>query len=85
MDARLGGVAHGGAGAVDVGGIAARQAADGRPLDLAGNGLDRLEVAGRGDREAGLDHVHAQLFQGVRHLELLGQVHAGARRLLTVA
>ena len=38
----------------------ARQAADHRPLDLAGDRLHRLEVAGAGDREARLDHVHAE-------------------------
>ena len=55
------------------------------PCDLAGDGLHRLEVAGRGDGEAGLDHVHAEVLQGVGDLQLLGQVHAGAGRLLAVA
>ena len=46
---------------------------------------DGLEIAGRGDRKAGLDHVHAQLDQGLGDFQLLGQVHAGAGRLLAVA
>ena len=52
---------------------------------FAGDRLHRLEVAGRGDREAGLDDVHAEVVEGVGDLELLGEVHAGAGRLLAVA
>ncbi len=55
------------------------------PVDLAGDGLDRLEVAGRGDGEAGLDHVHAEFLERVGDLELFGEVHAGAGRLFAVA
>ena len=55
------------------------------PSTCAGDGLHRLEVAGRGDGEAGLDDVHAEVREGVGHLQLLGQVHAGAGRLLAVA
>ena len=40
--------------------------------------LHGFEVAGRGDREAGLDHVHTQLDQRIGHLKLLGRVHAAA-------
>ena len=47
-------------GGVDVGLVGAGQAADHRALDPAGDRLDGLEVAGRGDREAGLDHVDAE-------------------------
>ena len=73
------------AGAVDVGVVAAGQAADDRPAHFAGDGLHRLEIAGRRDREAGLDDVHAQVRKRVGDLQLLGQVHAGAGRLLAVA
>ena len=55
------------------------------PWTCAGDGLHRLEVAGRGDREAGLDDVHAEVAEGVGDLELLGEVHAGAGGLLAVA
>src|SRR5262249_32938842 len=58
---------------------------DDRPADLAGDGLDGLEVAGRGDGEAGLDHIDAEVAQGAGHLELFGEVHAGAGRLFAVA
>ena len=47
-------------GAVDVALVAAGQAADGRAGDLGGDRADRLEVARRGDREAGLDDVDAE-------------------------
>ena len=46
---------------------------------------DGLEVAGRGDGEAGLDDVDAQVDQRLGDLHLLGQVHARAGRLLAVA
>src|SRR5439155_14316281 len=56
-----------------------------RPFDFAGDGLDRLEIPRRGDGEAGLDHVHAEVLERMRNLQLLGQVHTGAGRLLAVA
>ncbi len=61
MDARLGGFLERLPGAVDVVVVAARQAANRRALDLAGDGLHGLEIAGRGDGEAGFDDVHAKL------------------------
>ena len=54
-------------------------------MDIAGNRLDGLEVAGRGDGKAGLDDVNAKVVQGAGDLELLRQVHAGAGALLAVA
>jgi hypothetical protein len=53
--------------------------------DLAADLLHRLEVAGRGDREPGLHHVHPQLRQLVGQAQLLGHGHAAAGRLLAVA
>src|SRR5271154_4515832 len=44
----------------------------------------RPQMRGRGDREAGLDDVDAQGLEGAGDLELLGQVHRCARRLLAV-
>ncbi len=62
-----------------------RQTGDARALDLGRDRLDGLEVVRRGDREAGLDDVDAQLGELARDLELLGPVHGGARRLFAVA
>jgi hypothetical protein len=56
---------------VDVGLVGAGEAADHRALDAARDRLDRLEVAGRGDREAGLDHVDAQPRELLGDLDLL--------------
>ena len=70
---------------IDVRRVRAGQAGDDRALDLAGDRLHRLEVAGRGDREAGLDDVDAQPRELVGDLELLGRVQRDARRLLAVA
>ena len=71
--------------AVDVFVVAAGQAADRRAADRAGDLADRLEIAGRSDREAGLDHVDAQVDQRLGDLELLLEIHAAAGRLLAVA
>ena len=46
---------------------------------------DRLEVAGRGDREAGLDHVDAQPRELLGDLDLLGGVQRDPGRLLAVS
>ena len=55
------------------------------PSTCAGDRLDRLEVAGRGDREAGLDDVDAEPGELLGDLELLGRVQRDAGRLLAVA
>ena len=70
---------------IDVGGVGAGQAADDRAVDLAGDRPHGLEVARRGDREAGLDDVHAEARELLGDLELLGRVERDARRLLAVA
>ncbi len=70
---------------VDVTREGACEPRDHRPVDLARDALDGLEVTGRGDREAGLDHVHAQTRELLRDLELLLRVQRDARRLLAVA
>jgi hypothetical protein len=51
--------------------MGAGEPGDDRTLDLAGDRLDGLEVAGRGDREPGLDDVDAQPGELMRDLELL--------------
>ena len=55
------------------------------PSTRSGDRLDGLEVAGRGDREAGLDHVHAEAGELLRDLDLLLRVQRDARGLLAVA
>ena len=71
--------------AVDVLLVAAGQAADRRAANRAGDFADGFEVARRGDRKAGLDHVDAQIHQRLRDLQLFFEVHAAAGRLLAVA
>ena len=66
------------AGAIDVGLAAPRQSADDRAGHAAGDFSHRLEIAGRRDREAGFDHIDAQLDQRPGELQLFGQIHAGA-------
>ena len=66
--------------------LAARERRDGDPAaGLLGDPPDRLEVAGRGGREAGLDDVDLEPRQLAGDLELLGRGQAGAGRLLAVA
>ena len=55
------------------------------PSTCLGDRLDRREVAGRGDREAGLDDVDTQPRELVGDLQLLLDVERDARRLLAVA
>ena len=85
VDARPLGVLDRVPGGVDVLRVRARQAADDRSVHLARDRLHRLEVARRGDREAGLDDVHAEPRELVRDLELLLPVERDPRRLLAVA
>ena len=49
------------------------------PFDLARDRLHRLEVARRGDREAGLDDVHAEPRELLGDLELFLRVQRDAR------
>ena len=56
-----------------------------RAADFAGDALHGLEIALRGDGEAGLDDVDAEAFQLVGDGQLLIGVHAAARRLLAIA
>ena len=55
------------------------------PRTPVGDGLDGLEVALAGDREAGLDDVDAEAGQLLGDLELLALVERDAWRLLAVA
>ena len=50
-----------------------------------GDGGDGGKVALRGHGEAGLDDVHAQVFEGMGHGQLFLRGHAAAGRLLAVA
>ena len=69
----------------DVAVIGARQRADRRVLDLAGDRLHRLEIAVGGRGEAGLDYIHAQALQLARDAQFLVLGHRGTGRLLAVA
>jgi hypothetical protein len=84
MDARALGVADRVPGGLDVLLRRPRKAADDGSLDLPGDRLHGLEVAGRGDREARLDDVDAQPRELMRDLDLLLAVQGDARRLLAV-
>ena len=60
-------------------------AATAMPCASPGRSADRLEVAGRGGREAGLDDVDLEARELAGDLELLGGGQPGAGRLLAVA
>ena len=85
VDARPSGILDRLPRTVDVTRVRAGQARHDRSFDLAGDRLDGLEVAGRRDRKARLDHVDAQARELMGDLELLGRVERDARRLLAVA
>ena len=66
--------------------LAAGEGRDGDPAaGLLGDPPDRLEVARRGGREAGLDDVDLEPRELAGDVELLGGGQAGAGRLLAVA
>ncbi len=81
--------AHCFAGPGNVIAAGARQAADHRRILPLAQGLrdrfHRIEIAGRGDREAGFQHIHAQFRERLRHADLLVDVHGKSGRLLAVA
>ncbi len=85
VDARSLRVAYSSGGGLHVGRLSSSEAGDDRAIDFAGDRLDRFEVAGRGDREAGFDDVDAEAGELVRDLELLAGVQRDAGRLLAVA
>ena len=55
------------------------------PVHVARDCMDRLPVAARGNGEAGLDDIDAELSQCLRDPQLLRQRHAAAGRLLAIA
>ena len=70
--------------AVDVLRIGARQAGDHGVLGAPGDFADRLEVAFRGDRKAGLDDVDAHVVEHLGDLDLLLEGHGRAGTLFAV-
>ena len=71
---------------IDVGIVAAGQAADGGAANGVGDLPHRFEIAGRGDRKAGFDDVDAQIDQRLGDFQLFSgmfMLHAG--RLFAVA
>ncbi len=85
VDAGAVGKLQGAGGHLDVFGLGAGQRGDARLADGLRDGGDGREVALGGHGEAGLDDVHAQIFQGMGHGELFLRGHAAAGRLLAVA
>ena len=65
--------------------MAAGQRGNDGPADLFGDGLHRLEVAGRGGRETGLDDVHPQAFELPGDVEFFSSGQSDASRLLAVS
>ncbi len=80
------GVFEGVPGPVDILDTTAGESADGRLVaELLSNFLNRFEVAGGGDGEAGLDHVDAHLDEGFGDFHFLRRGHRAAGGLLAVA
>jgi len=66
-------------------GFRTSQRRDARLAYGLGNGGDSSEVSLGSHGEAGLDNIHAQIFQGMGHGQLFLRRHAAAGRLLAVA
>ena len=73
------------AGSLDVALDGPRQTADHGVFHHLGDFIHRFEVAGRGDGETGLDHVHAHLIENFSHTQLFLEIHRAAGRLFAVA
>ena len=73
------------AGAVDVGGMAARERGDHRALNGGRDQTHGLGIGFRGDREAGFDNVDTERRQLLRHLQLFIDAQGKAGRLLAIA
>ncbi len=85
MDAAAVGELQGASSHFDVFGLRAGKGSDARLADGLGDGGDGREVALGGHGEAGLDDVHAQVFEGMGHGELFLRGHAAAGRLFAIA
>src|SRR5262249_3122187 len=85
VNARTPGVPYRFAGARDVGRYGACEAGDHGILHSPGDLGDGLEIALRGDREAGLDNVDAHRVEKIGDFELFLKRHSRAGTLLTVA
>jgi hypothetical protein len=85
VDALAFGVLEGFGGTFDVSLDGAGQGADHRVGHGAGYFHHRVEVAGAGDGEAGLDDVHAQGFEFAGNFNLFGGGELAARYLFAVA
>ena len=69
---------------VDVRRARAAERSDGDVLRRVRDGAHAFEVAGRGGREAGLDHVDAEPLELLADLHLLVRPQGDSRRLLAV-
>src|SRR5258706_9689370 len=85
VDTPTPGVTDGLGAAIDIHQVGAAKAGDRALRHYLGDLADGFEVAVGGDREAGLDHIDAHLFQDLGELDLFLERHRGARRLLAVA
>ncbi len=85
VDAGALGKLQGAGGHFNVFSLSSSQRRDARLPHGLGDGGDGREVALGGHGEAGLDDVHAQVFKGMGHGELLLRGHRAAGRLLAVA
>src|ERR1043166_2554194 len=75
----------GGGGCIDVLGHTARQAADHRTFDFAGNLLHGREIAFADDGKSGFDDVDAEPRQLAGDFQFFTLVHGSARALFAVA
>ncbi len=84
MDARACGPFQSLPGALDIEGAGACQPGNNRPAHGRCNRLYGLKISVGGDRESRFNHVHTQPVELMRHAQLLVNIHAATRGLLTV-
>ncbi len=84
VDAKGVGNPQGLTGGIDILGQGAGEGADPAVLDMPGDGLHRVKIAGRGDREAYLHDVDTEPLQRLGNLQLLLDCQTGRQGLLTI-
>src|SRR5690606_148104 len=85
VETRAIGMLERGCGALDVQPGRSGEPGDHWTPDLPSDRRDGVEVVRRADREARFDDVHPERLELMRHTQLLGRRHGGARRLLAIA
>ena len=85
MDSRLCSRLKGLPGPINIGITAPGQTTDDRTADLTGNFTNCFEISWRGNWKPRFDHIDLEICKHAGNFQFFSQIHAGARRLFTIA